>query len=118
MKLRMSKREINLYIDDILESIGRIEDYVRNLSENDFLNDMKTIDAVVRNLSVMGEAVNNIPDEIKIKHPDIPWDEIIGMRNKIIHEYFGVDADILWETVKTDLPAFREQILKLSKEIL
>lgn len=79
---------------------------------------MKTIDAVVRNLSVMGEAVNNIPDEIKTKYTDIPWNEIIGMRNKIIHEYFGVDADILWETVKKDLPASKEQILKVSKEIL
>ena len=118
MKFRMSKRDIKLYIDDILESIGRIDWYVRNLSEDDFLNDIKTIDAVVRNLSVMGEAVNNISDEIKIKYPDIPWNEIIGMRNKIVHEYFGVDADILWETVKKDLPAFKEQVLKLSKEIL
>lgn len=86
--------------------------------ETIFFNDTKTIDAVVRNLSVIGEAVNNIPDEIKIKYQDIPWDEIIGMRNKVIHEYFGVDADILWETIKTDLPIFKKQILKLSKEIL
>ena len=68
------------------------------------------IDAVVRNLSIIGEAVNNLPEEIKVQSPLIPWEEIIGMRNKVIHEYFGVDEDILWKTIKEDLPIFEQQI--------
>lgn len=113
----MPKKESKLYIDDILESIRKIEGYVKGLSNDQFLEDERTIDAVVRNLSIIGEAVKNLPDEIKTKHIEIPWNEIIGMRNKVIHEYSGVDTDILWETAKKDLPIFKNQIIELSREI-
>ncbi len=111
----MSKRIIKLYLSDIIESIGRIEKYVGNLSFGKFIKDTKTIDATVRNLIVIGEAINNVPKEVKSKHPEIPWAEIIGMRNKIIHEYFGVDEKILWQTIQENLPSFKKQIRRLLK---
>jgi|SRR3989344_1917318 len=110
----MSKRGIKLYIQDINDSIARIGNYIKDLTFDEFVKDDKTIDAVIRNLFVIGEAVRNIPEEVKLKNSDIPWDEIIGMRNKIIHEYFGVEEDILWKTIKEDLPEFKEKISRLS----
>jgi len=113
----MSKRGIKLYTEDIRDSIEKIEKYTKDLTFAKFNEDIKTIDAVVRNLSIIGEAATNIPDEIKSKYPDIPWVEIISMRNKVIHEYFGVEKSILWETIKKELPVFKKQILELLKEI-
>jgi len=75
------------------------------------------IDAVVRNLSIIGEAVKNIPREIKVKNPDVAWNEIKGMRNKVVHEYFGTDEEILWKTIQDDLPIFKKQIAKLLKTV-
>lgn len=111
----MSKRDIKLYFSDIIHSIRKIEKYTQNLSFNDFSKNSLIIDAVVRNLSIIGEAVNNIPIDIRIKYPEIPWTEIIGMRNKIIHEYFGVDEMILWQTINKDLPLFKKQLLQHRK---
>ena len=109
----MSKRESKLYLEDIKDSITKIEYYTKDLNFDEFSKDVMTIDAVVRNLTIIGEAAKNIPEEIKSKNPEIAWSEAIGMRNKITHEYFGVDEDILWETIKEDLPTFKEQISEL-----
>ncbi|MEK6646159.1 MAG: DUF86 domain-containing protein [Candidatus Firestonebacteria bacterium] len=114
----MSKRESRLYLEDIKDSIGKIERYIKDLSFDEFTEDDKTIDAIVRNLSIIGEAARNIPEDIKLKNPDIAWIEIIGMRNKITHEYFGIDEDILWKTIKEDLPILKNQILELLKNFL
>ena len=103
----MSKRDVNLYLEDIQTAIRRIEEYTTPLAFEEFVKDTKTIDAVVRNLSVIGEAVRGIPEEIKSAHPSVPWEEIIGMRNKVIHEYFGVDEEILWKTIKSDMPVLK-----------
>ncbi len=112
----MSKRNIKLYIEDIKESIKRIEKYASGLTFEEFSKDIMKIDAIVRNLSIIGEAIRNIPKEIKVKHRDIPWSDIIGLRNKVVHEYFSVDEKILWNTIKKDLPDFKKQIAKLSKK--
>ncbi|MBI4036188.1 DUF86 domain-containing protein [Candidatus Daviesbacteria bacterium] len=112
----MSKRELTLYLQDILTSILRIEDYTKDFSLNDLENDWKTIDAVVRNLEILGEAARNIPEEAAEKYSDIPWGKMVSMRNKIIHEYFGVDLDILWKTIKEDLPVLKQQIEKIIQE--
>lgn len=106
----MSKREPRLYLEDIKDSIEKIEKYIKDLSFDEFTRDDKTIDAIVRNLTIIGEAARNIPEELKLKNPDIAWSETIGMRNKITHEYFGVDEDILWKTIKEDLPTLKKQI--------
>jgi len=106
----MSKRTALLYIEDIKDSIRKIEQYTKSLTFEKFTNDGKTIDAVIRNISVIGEAVKNIPSAVKSKYPDIPWREIESMRNKIIHEYFGVSEDILWKTIKEDMLVLKKQI--------
>ncbi len=102
-----------LYIDDIKKSIAKIEKYTKDLSINGFKKDSKVIDAVIRNLEIIGEAAKNIPQEAKTKNRLIPWQEIIAMRNKVIHEYFGVDLDILWETIKRDIPKLKKEFRKL-----
>jgi uncharacterized protein with HEPN domain len=109
----MSKRGAELYLEDIKNSIEKIEGYVAEIDFEKFSKDEKTIDAVIRNLEIIGEAVNNLPEEIKSQNPEIPWKEAVGMRNKVAHEYFGVDDEILWKTVTEDLPIFKEQISKL-----
>lgn len=112
----MSKRGAKLYLEDIKNSIEKIENYTNGLSFKEFSKDTMTIDAVVRNLTILGEAVKNIPEEIKSKNPDIAWSEAVSMRNKVTHEYFGVDENILWKTIKEDLPAFKKQIVKVLEE--
>jgi len=91
----------------------KIEKYTRGVGLDKFSRDEKLIDAVVRNLSIIGEAVIHIPKEIKAKNTDVAWKEIKGMRNKVVHEYFGIDEEILWKTVQDDLPVFKKQIAKL-----
>lgn len=111
----MSKNLPKLYLDDILTSIERIEEYTKNLSHKDFEDDQKTVDAVVRNLEIIGEAARNIPENFAEKHNSLPWSEMVSMRNKVIHEYSGVDVDILWKTIQEDLPKLKEQVKELSK---
>lgn len=113
----MSKRGIKLYLEDIQSSIRKIERYTRGSNFEKFSRDEQMIDAVVRNLSIIGEAVKNIPKEIKAKNPDVAWNEIKGMRNKVVHEYFGIDEEILWKTIKDDLPIFKKQIAKLLRTV-
>ncbi|MFQ5981473.1 MAG: DUF86 domain-containing protein [Candidatus Heimdallarchaeota archaeon] len=106
------ERKITLFLADILEAIGNIKTYTQNMDYDEFIRDRKTQDAVVRNLEVMGEAAKNIPDEVRRKYPEINWKAAAGMRDKLIHDYFGVSYQIVWETVTTDLPLFESQIRK------
>ncbi len=103
MKQFMRNKSSEIYVQDIKDSIKKIGRYVEGMNFQEFKEDEKTVDAVIRSLEVIGEAANNIPDEFKKKHEDIPWEKIISMRNKMIHEYFGVDLEIVWETIKTDI---------------
>lgn len=109
----MSDRPLKLYFDDIIEAINKIEEYTREMTFENFKNDTKTIDAVVRNIEVIGEAAKHIPADIRVKHIEIPWKEIIGTRSKVIHEYFGVDVEILWKTITEDIPLLKKQISDL-----
>lgn len=113
----MSEKSSRLYLEDILTSILRIEDYVRGLNFESFTKDQKTIDAVVRNLEIIGEAAKNIPESFSEKHAELPWREMMSTRNKVIHEYFGVDNNILWQTTREDLPKLKAQIQKLLQEL-
>ncbi|MGC8720497.1 MAG: DUF86 domain-containing protein [Thermodesulforhabdaceae bacterium] len=108
----MSKRDWKLFIIDILESIGKIGDYIRDCSLEEFLSDSKTKDAVIRNLEIIGEAANQIPKHIQQKYEGIPWAQIIGMRNRLAHGYFVVDYEIVWNIVKKELPELKEKIKK------
>lgn len=109
----MSKREAKLYIEDIFHSIQKIEVYTKNMLFVEFEEDEKTVDAVVRNLEIIGEAAKSINQEFSSKFPEIPWKEMISMRNKVSHEYFGVDSEILWETITKDLPLLKDKLKKL-----
>ncbi len=100
----MSIRSDKVLVEDILGAIEKIEFYVCNSSYSDFLNDTKTQDAVVRNIEIIGEAAKNISDLFKEENIEIPWDKIIGTRNRLIHNYSGVNLDILWNIIKDDLP--------------
>lgn len=103
-------RDYVLFLEDILQSITKIEEYTKNFTYEEFREDEKTIDAVVRNFEIIGEAVNNIPKSLKEEYPHVEWKEAVGFRNVMIHEYFGVDTDAVWETVNNNLPAFKEKI--------
>lgn len=111
----MPKRELFLYIDDIYSSCNKILAYTRGYSFPKFKRDLKTIDAVIRNLGIIGEAVKTLPAEFRKEHKNIPWKEIAGMRDKVTHEYFGVDEEILWATVENDIPFLLKEILKIKK---
>ncbi len=106
----MTKRNEQVYIRDIVDSIERIEDYTKGLSFEQFSHDQKTIDAVIRNFEIIGEATKNLSNEIKSSYQDIPWKEMAGMRDKMIHDYSGVDLDIIWKTIK-------ERLLELKKSL-
>ena len=106
------KKDPKIFLAHILESIKEIENHVKKFSKDDFLRDIKTQDAVIRRMEIIGEASNNLPNEFKKKYP-LEWREIGGMRNKLIHEYFGVDVSLVWAVIKNDLPKFKKQIGKL-----
>jgi uncharacterized protein with HEPN domain len=89
---------------DIIDAIQKIERYTRGMTRAAFAADDRTIDAVVRNLIVLGEASRHIPPAVETRHPEVPWEKMRGIRNVVVHEYFGVDAEILWQTARDDLP--------------
>ncbi len=109
-------RDYRLYLEDILEAINRIEEYTRSLSFEEFAKNNLVIDAVVRNLEIIGEACRSLPEEIRQKNPDIEWRKIIGLRNILIHQYFGIDIDILWDIVKKKLPDLKLKIKRILAE--
>lgn len=93
----MSKREPLLLIEDIIDSANKILEYTHHLSFEAFTKDSKTIDAVIRNFEIIGEAANRLPDDFKDTHSNIDWHRIRGFRNRIVHDYFGIDYSIVWE---------------------
>lgn len=107
------KKDPKIFLKHIQESIEEIESHLREISEDDFGEDVKTQDAVIRRIEIIGEAVKNLPVEFKKKHPEIEWREIAGMRDKLIREYFGVNLDMVWETANRDLPELKKQISEL-----
>lgn len=110
----MSKREPDLLIKDILESISKIQRYTLGLSIQSFLQDEKTFDAVIRNFEIIGEAASRLPEEFKDKFPDIDWTRIRGFRNRIVHDYMGIDPQIVWTIITKYLPILREELESLT----
>jgi uncharacterized protein with HEPN domain len=113
----MSKREASLLLQDINYSIKKIKLYTIGLSFEMFQNDDKTIDAVIRNFEIIGEAANRIPNELKEKFNNVNWHRIRGFRNRIVHDYMGVDLEIIWEITEKNLEEFQEQIEEIINQI-
>ena len=105
------------FLQHVLESIDWIEKDVVNLTFEQFAENVPIQDAVIRRLEIISEAMKNLPDEVKNVHPEIPWVKIAGTRNKLIHEYFGVDLDLVWSVVKDYLPPLKGQIQILIEEL-
>lgn len=112
----MREGDFRVYLVDILEAIQKISEYLSDLTFAEFSKDKKTIDAVIRNFAVIGEATKHVPTALKKQHPEIAWKRMAGMRDKVIHEYFGVDLHILWDASKMDLPPSKILLEELLKE--
>ncbi|MFH1771657.1 MAG: DUF86 domain-containing protein [Candidatus Omnitrophota bacterium] len=108
-------RENKIYLQHILEAIKKINRYTKGLSFDKFLENEEKKDAVVRNLEIIGEAASKISPALRKKLPGIQWRDIVDMRNRLIHEYFGVDYEIVWNVVKVELPRLKEQLKKAVK---
>jgi len=106
----MSKRETKLLLADIIESIDKIKSYTLGYTFEEFLQDSKTSDAVVRNFEIIGEAANRIPEEIRDQNNEINWHRIKGFRNRIVHDYMGVDYNIVWSIIHNDIDKLRTDI--------
>lgn len=117
MSLKSTSKEPIEFLQHILDSINHIQDYTKNITLEDFKRDIEKQDAVVRRLEIIGEASNNVTEKIKRDNPELPWREMKAMRNFVLHEYFGIDYDDVWKSVKSNLPPLKKQIKKLIKEL-
>ena len=106
------KRDLRLYVEDIWESIVAIEEYTRGVSKPEFEDDRKLQDAVARRLETIGEAAKHLPDDFRLRYPDVPWKQIAGLRDVLIHEYFNVRIMRVWYVVANDLPALKQAIAR------
>lgn len=112
----MSKREDRASLSDILEATERIEVYIKGTGYKGFLKNVKTQDAVIRNLEIVGEAAKNLSLEFRQKHGTVDWKRIAGFRDKLIHQYFGINLEIVWSVAKEELPVLNGQIAQLLKQ--
>lgn len=113
----MSKRDTEILLADTIESIDKILLYTKDVSFNDFSKDDRTIDAVIRNLEIIGEAANKISETAKREIKNVEWYKIVGLRNVVIHEYFGVDINIIWQVIVNNLKPLKESIENYLKEL-
>ena len=107
------KRDDSVYLSHILDSISQLEEYTEGLTKEEFLARWFVQDGTIRQIEIVGEAIKNVSETLKVRYPDIPWKEIAGMRDKLIHNYFGVDINAVWDAVKKDIPILNDEILKI-----
>lgn len=112
-----SEKNPRIFIEHILESIAEIERNANGLSGKNFLKLITIQDAAIRRLEIIGEAARNIPESFRSKYPEIPWKKIAGLRDILIHEYFGVDLDLVWKIIRKDIPQLKKQLMELEKEL-
>ncbi len=109
-------RDSSVFLDDILRAIAKIRRYTRGMTKSVFHADEKTVDAVVRNLEIIGEAAKRVPDSFRMNHPQVEWRRIGSLRDILTHEYFGVDMDIFWDILKNKLPQLEKQVRAILRE--
>lgn len=112
----MTRRDLRDYLQDMLETIDIAQQFVAGMTFTDFQADQKTVFAVIRAIEVIGEAAKNIPIPIREQYPEMPWKSVTGMRDKLIHGYFGVNLEVLWDTVQQDLMQLRPVISKMLQD--
>ena len=106
-------RTFDIYLQDIVEAINRIESYVQDMTRPQFETDRMRFDAVVRNLEVIGEAVKRVPNSIRENYPNVAWRKIAGLRDRLIHAYFDIDIDIIWDVVQSELPTLKSDVQRI-----
>ena len=109
----MKKRDYKLFIQDIVDAMGRIEEFVGDMTLDELEADEKTSSAVIRKFEVIGEAVKHIPKKVKEEHKDIQWKSMAGMRDRLIHAYFGIDYKLVWAAIKAEIPKLKPKLKKL-----
>lgn len=110
-------RNITIYLRDIIQNMKDAEEFIRGMSYEQFIGDKRSLNAVIRSIEVVGEATKNIPDDMRERYPQIPWKEMAGMRDKLIHLYFGVDKEVVWLVVKDRIPSLRPQIEQILQDL-
>ncbi len=110
-------RDPKLYLRDILDAAEAIESFVEGMNYEEFVNNDLVASAVIRKLEIIGEAAKNVPEEIKQEFPNIPWKEMSGMRDRLIHFYFGIKYDLVWQTIKEDIPELKSAIEEILREL-
>jgi len=108
-------RDFETYLEDICEAIQKIQAYTAEMTQEEFEQDPKTVDAVLRNLEVMGEAAKGVPETTRSEHPEVEWRKITGLRDLIIHRYFGIDLEVVWDTLQNKLPALLDKVCHILK---
>ncbi len=111
------KKDSEVFIEHILESIELIENYTANKTISDFIESVQLQDSIIRRIEIIGEAVKNLPAEVKSNYPDVPWKNIAGMRDVLIHKYFGTDLELTWEVVQKDIPYLKKENLKIKLDL-
>ena len=112
----MSKRKPDVYLQDILESINHIQQFLDGVSEQDFYENVEKQDAVLRRLEIIGEAVKHLPQHVRNNHPGVPWRQIAGIRDIIIHEYFGVTLEMIWIVATEDIVDLKKEVEKMLRD--
>ncbi|MBU0929952.1 MAG: DUF86 domain-containing protein [Nanoarchaeota archaeon] len=113
----MSDKSLFIFIEYILESIKDINTFILKTSKEEFGENKEKLNAVIRSLEIIGGAVKNLPVSFREKYPEVPWKEIAGLRDIIIHQYFDVDLDVIWDTIKKDIPILEKQIIKIKRDL-
>lgn len=113
----MTQREFRDFLQDILEAIRQLENITKTITFAEFSTRIETLLSVVKLIEIIGEAVKNIPDEVRVNYPEIPWKNVAGMRDKLVHEYWAIDEQIIWQVIQKNIPQLKETITKILEEL-